>query len=293
MDLGQAMAPPELYRVGKGTPSVRTTETFGTMDLRTSFEFLGPTFAGKVGTGIVLGILKSSLVSETDNEEADAELRLDMSLYRGTEENPGEVIPVAGSFGPSRENFVAGLNDRLLYRMEVELEPGSYLAVYRVLDSTSGQSAQARETFVIPSRFEEGLQISSIVLARHLARTNPDTEPADAFTLGQFRVVPELDATYHNGETFAFYYQVHGAGFDPRNGKRRLDVEYSFAVKQDSGWLELSESLIYRNQTNPQAWSVPLQAWPPANYRLRVQITDQVTGERTANDAYFRVIPGH
>ncbi|MCZ6832765.1 MAG: GWxTD domain-containing protein [Acidobacteria bacterium] len=292
MDLGQALAPPELYRVREGVPSVETTEIFGTMDLRTSFEFLGPTFAGKVRTGIVLGILKGSLAAETDAAEADSDLSLDMSIYRGTEEDPGEVIPVPGSFGPSRENYVAGLNDRLLYRTEVELEPGSYLAVYRVLDRTSGQSAQARETFTIPSRFEEGLQLSSIVLARHLARINPDTERPDAFTLGRFRVVPELDATYHNGETFAFFYQVHGAGFDPRDGKRRLDVEYSFAVRQDSGWLELSESLIYRNLTNPQAWSVPLQGWPPANYRLRVQITDQVTGERTANDAYFRVIPG-
>lgn len=292
MDLGQAMAPPELYRVREGESYVETTEIFGTIDLRTSFEFLGPTFTGKVRTGIVLGILKGSLVAETDSEEADSDLSIDMSIYRGSEEDPGEVIPVPREFGPSRENYIAGLNDRLLYRTELDLEPGSYLAVYRVLDRTSGQSAQARETFTIPSRFEEGLQLSSIVLARHLARINPDTERPDAFTLGRFRVVPELDATYHNGETFAFYYQVHGASFDPRDGKRRLDVEYSFAVKQDSGWLELSETLIYRNQTNPQAWSVPLQAWPPANYRLRVQITDQVTGERTANDAYFRVIPG-
>ncbi|TDI34719.1 MAG: GWxTD domain-containing protein [Acidobacteria bacterium] len=293
MDLGQAIAPPELYRVRSGVSSVETTEIFGTMDLRTSFEFLGPTFTGKVRTGIVLGILKGSLVAETDTEEADSDLSIDMSIYRGTEEDPGEVIPVPGSFGPSRENYVARLNDRLLFRTELELEPGSYLAVYRVLDRTSGQSAQARETFTIPSRFEEGLQLSTIVLARHLARINLDTERPDAFTLGRFRVVPELDATYHNGETFAFYYQVHGAGYDPRDGKHRLDVEYSFAVKQDSGWLELSETLIYRNLTNPQAWSVPLQAWPPANYRLRVQITDQVTGERTSNDAYFRVIPGH
>jgi GWxTD domain-containing protein len=292
MDLGQATAPPELYRVREGEAAVETTETFGTLDLRTTFEFLGPTPTGQVRTGIVLGILKGSLVAETDSEEADSDLAISMSLYVGDGENPDQVVPLPQPFGPSRENYVAGLQDRLLYRSEVTLSPGPYLAVYRILDRTSGQSAQARETFTVPSRFEEGLQLSSIVLARRLAEMDTSRERPDAFTLGRFRVVPALDATYRNGQTFAFYYQVSGADFDPGTGQRRLDVEYSFAVKQDTGWLELGESLVYRNQSNPQAWSVPLQNWPPANYRLRVAITDIVTGDRTSNDTFFRVIPG-
>jgi GWxTD domain-containing protein len=292
MDLGQATAPTELYRVRDGDSQVETTEIFGTMDVRTSFEFMGPTVDAKVRTGIVMGILKGSLVAENDIDEADSDLSISISVYPGEGEDPEQVIRVPLPFGPSRENYVAATSGRFLFRTELSLEPGTYLAVYRILDRTSGQSGQARESFTVPARFEEGLQLSSIVLASKLAEVDNANERPDAFTLGRFRVVPELDATFHNGNTFAVYYQVSGAEFDPRSGKRRLDVEYSFSVRQGDSWLDLGDSLLYRNQTNPQAWSVPMQDWPPANYRLRVKVTDVVNGEHTSNDAFFRVLPG-
>ncbi len=271
----------------------QATEIFGAMDIRTSFEFLGPAPDGQVRTGIVLGVLKGSLVSETDAEEADAQLSLDMSIYAGELEDPDRVIRIPGGFGPSRENYVASLSRRLLYRTEISLEPGRYLAVYRILDRTTGQAAQARESFTVPDRFADGdLQLSTIVLASRLAPVNTAVERPDAFTLGLFRVVPNLDATYRNGETLAFYYQVSGAALDPRTGRRRLDAEYSFAVRQGESWLELGEGLIYRDQTQPQAWSAPLQDWPPASYRLTVKITDVVRGATTSNVTFFRVVPG-
>ncbi len=293
LDLGQATAPPELYRDREREAQVEATEIFGAMDIRTSFEFLGPAPDGQVRTGIVLGVLKGSLVSETDAEEADAQLSLDMSIYAGELEDPDRVIRIPGGFGPSRENYVASLSRRLLYRTEISLEPGRYLAVYRILDRTTGQAAQARESFTVPDRFADGdLQLSTIVLASRLAPVNTAVERPDAFTLGLFRVVPNLDATYRNGETLAFYYQVSGAALDPRTGRRRLDAEYSFAVRQGESWLELGEGLIYRDQTQPQAWSAPLQDWPPASYRLTVKITDVVRGATTSNVTFFRVVPG-
>jgi GWxTD domain-containing protein len=292
MDIGAAVAPPELYRLRETTAVVETRETFGTLDMRTSFEFLGADPDGRVRTGIVLGILKGSLVSETDPDEGDANLSIDMSLYAGETEDTDTVIRLPAAFGPSRENYVALLSGRLLFRTETALDPGKYLAVYRVLDRTSGQSAQARETFTVPPRFDEGLQLSTVVLADRLAAIDLDAERPDAFTLGRFRVVPNVEATYRNGRTFAFYYQVNGASYDPRTGRRRLDVEYAFAVAQADGWLELGESLIYRDQTNPQGWSVPLAGWPPASYRLTVKVTDVVSGDTTSNHAFFRVIPG-
>jgi GWxTD domain-containing protein len=292
MDVAKVLAPPELYRLREKEAMVETRETFGTLDLRTSFEFLAPTPDGLVRTGIVLGILKGSLVSETDEDEADSDLSIDMSLYASDNEDPDAVIRLPSGFGPSRENYVAPLSRRLLFRTEVELEPGSYLAVYRLLDRSTGQSAQARETFSVPERFGEGLQLSTIVLADRLSTLDPETERPDAFTLGRYRVVPNLDASFRNGETFAFFYQVHAASFDPRTGRRRLDVEYAFAAQQDSDWLDLGEGLIYRDQTNPQGWSVPLRDWPPASYRVTVKVTDVVSGDTTSNVAFFRVLPG-
>ncbi|MFQ5720251.1 MAG: GWxTD domain-containing protein, partial [Acidobacteriota bacterium] len=82
LDLGQAAAPPELYRrMGERESQVETQESFGAMDVRTSFEFLGQHADGTVRTGVVVGVLKGSLVSEIDEDEADSSLTIDMSIY--------------------------------------------------------------------------------------------------------------------------------------------------------------------------------------------------------------------
>ena len=293
LDLGQATAPPELYRrMGENEGKVETQEVFGAMDARTSFEFLGPLPDGRVRTGIVVGVLKGSLVSEIDEDEADSNLTIDMSVYPGGSEGEGDVIRVRDGFGPSRENYVAAFSERLVFRTEQALTAGSYLAVYRILDRTSGQASQARETFTVPDRFDDSLNLSTIVLARRLAPVDPANERPDAFTLGGYRVVPNIDATYRNGQPFAFYFQVHGASFDPSSGKRRLDVRYHFAAQQGDDWLDLGESLVYRDLENPQGWTVPLIDWPPASYRLTVSVTDRVTGDTRSQNAYFRILPG-
>ena len=75
-------------------------------------------------------------------------------------------------------------------------------------------------------------------------------------------------------------------------GRRRLDVEYSFAVSLNGEWKDLGNSLVYRDQENPQGWSVPLSDWPPASYRLTVTVTDVSNGKTASNTAFFRVLPG-
>ncbi|MFQ5720764.1 MAG: hypothetical protein ACE5IK_14595, partial [Acidobacteriota bacterium] len=228
---------------------------------------------------------------EIDEDEADSSLTIDMSIYAGQSEDAA-VIRVRDGFGPSRGNYVASLSQRLVFRTALDLAPGSYLAVYRILDRTSGQAAQARETFTVPDRFSDGFNLSTIVLARQLSPIDLDNERPDAFTLGRFRVVPNIDATYRNGEDLAFYYQLSGADLDPRTGHPRLDVRYHFAAQQGDDWLDLGEALVYRDLEDPHGWSVPLIDWPPASYRLTVRITDKISGTTRSQDAYFRVVPG-
>jgi len=293
LDLGQALAPPELYRLRSAEPVVETREVFGAMDLRTSFEFLSPAPDGGVRTGVVVGVLKGSLVSERDADEADSNLGIDLSIYPGDTEDPAHVVRVRDGFGASRENYVATAGSRLLFRAETTLEPGPHLAVYRLLDRTSGQAAQARETIVVPERFAgDELILSSIILARQMSPFDPSLERSDAFTLGRFRVVPNLDATYRNGGLLALYYQVHGALFDPATGRRHVDVALHFAAQQGESWLELGDPIVYHDQENPQGWSAPMRDWPPATYRVTITVTDRIAGTATTGFAYFRVLPG-
>ena len=293
LDLGQALAPPELYRLRSAEPVVETREVFGAMDLRTSFEFLSPAPGGGIRTGVVVGVLKGSLVSERDADEADSNLTIDLSLYPGDTEDAARVIRIRDSFGASRENFVATAGSRLLYRAETTLEPGPHLAVYRLLDRTSGQAAQARETITVPERFAgDDLNLSSIILARQMTPFDASLERPDAFTLGRFRVVPNLDATYRNGGLLALYYQVHGAAFDPASGRRHLDVALSFAAQQGETWLELGDPIVYHDQENPQGWSAPMRDWPPATYRVTITVTDRIAGAAATGYAHFRVLPG-
>ena len=126
------------------------------------------------------------------------------------------------------------------------------------------QPGDVRQTYADVTRARDELHLSSVILARQMTPFDATLERPDAFTLGRFRVVPNLDATYRNGNLLAFYYQVHGAAFEPASGRRRLDVSLQFAAQQGETWLELGDPILYHDQENPQGWSAPMRDWPPA-----------------------------
>ncbi len=229
------------------------------------------------------------------------ELHLDV-VARLTGGAPGlPTYDLAGANGlrAAREDATVGPDDYLLYQGALTVKPGSYVAYYGVVDRDSGQIYSFKESIDIPDLKSDALALSSVTLASSLERVSGGTTAAYAapFVLGNLRVLPRPDDQFRNGETFAFYYQIYGPATDPIDGRPDLDVEYQFFVARGAGvsgepaFEPLGKPIrLTRQQSQVQGYSFPLKDWPAATYRLRVSITDNLSGRQSSRDVTFRVL---
>jgi len=198
----------------------------------------------------------------------------------------------AGEGGPVRDS--AGY---LLFQGGMAVRPGPYTAYYGVADHSVNQVYSFKESVEVPDFHDTRFMLSSITLASRLERVEGTsagyTRP---FILGNLRVLPRPDDAFHNGEDFAFYYQIYGPATDPIDGRPDLDVQYQFYVAQDTGpggfvFAPLGRPIhLTRQRTQVQGYTFPLKDWPRATYRLRVQVTDNLSDQSSTEEVSFRVL---
>ena len=159
------------------------------------------------------------------------------------------------------------------------IEPGTYKAVFNILDRRSHRGVTRVETIEAPD-FGRGLALSSIALGRLRG------EPLAA---GGAALIPEPDTAFHEGETILFAYEVYNA--EHKGGATpNLDVTYEFFFETEKGQSQAAKPVILRHQTSDSlGYSLPLSGWPAGVFRVRVQVTDIRTGARAEGEGRFRV----
>ncbi len=185
----------------------------------------------------------------------------------------------------------------LMFQGALPVRPGTYTAYYGVVDHHDGQVYSYRDSVAVPDLRAEQFRLSRITLASLLERVegshNVYTTP---FVLGDLRVLPRADDVFRNGEEFAFYYQIYGPATDPIDGRPDLDVEYQFFVAESDGagglkFVTLGRPIrLTRQRSQVQGYTLPLRDWPPATYRLRVQVKDNLNEERSTEEVSFRIL---
>ena len=134
------------------------------------------------------------------------------------------------------------------------------------------------------------LSLSSLCLSESIEPAPANAEPAP-YVIGHLKVTPRLIPAYRNGETFAVYYQVYSALTDPSTLRPDLVIEYQFLVNQGGNYLPIGNPIRFEGVGNSaQGWSFPLHDWPSAEFRLRVTVTDSLTGQSTSREVPFRVL---
>jgi hypothetical protein len=152
-----------------------------------------------------------------------------------------------------------------------------------------------RDTIEVPeSPGGAGLSIGPVRLATRLEhlpdRTGPDYVPP--FVLGRLRFVPRLEPVLERGGDLAFYYQVTGATLDPIEGLPDMDVEYRLLT--DDGGAEGPRPFgqpiqLTHEQGFVQGFALPTTGWRPGAYRIRVVVTDNLTGAHASSETEFRI----
>lgn len=185
----------------------------------------------------------------------------------------------------------------LLFQGGQAVRPGTYAAFYGVVDRSTGEVFSFKEKVEVPDFREDRFRLSGITLASRLERVEAAAPGyTTPFVLGNLRVLPRPDDVFHNGEDFAFYYQVYGPATDPIDGRPDLDLEYRFFAARDTGpgglvFSPLGKPIRLTRQRNQvQGYTFPIKDWQRGTYRLRVQVTDNVGEQRSTEEVSFRVL---
>lgn len=194
-------------------------------------------------------------------------------------------------FLPAEENLKAGLDDDLVFQARAALAPGTYVARLTVLDEVSGRSATSDTPFTVPDFREEGLRLSSVILASSITSAGETVAAgSQPYRHGTLRVLPRLTQNYFPQEEIAFYYQVYGAARGDDSGQADLDVSYLFLLADGEEALEIGRIGFKGQKAEAHGYALPLKGWPAGQYLVRIEVRDNVAAKRASREVAFRII---
>jgi GWxTD domain-containing protein len=175
------------------------------------------------------------------------------------------------------------------YQRVLPLAPGNYKVDLLVRDINSGATTVKAIGFEVPKFAPEKLGTSTLVLAVRLQALN-DQLPG-MFSIGPFKVVPNVSGTYKRGQDVGIYMQVYNAGIDQTTLRPAVDVEYVLTkdgkevFKQAEDWRGNSDA----GQRLTLARLLPTTNLAPGEYEVVVRVRDKVSGQSLAPTAKFQV----
>ena len=176
------------------------------------------------------------------------------------------------------------------YQRAVPLAPGVYKVDVIVRDVESGATGVRHMGFTVPKYAPEKLATSTLILAARLHGLG-DQAPVGMFTIGEFKVIPNVSATYRRGDPLGLYIQVYNAGIDQTTLRPSVDVDYVISkdgkelARQAEDWKGMSDS----GQRLTLARLLRTDQLAPGEYKLQIRIRDRVSGQSLAPEASFTI----
>jgi hypothetical protein len=285
LDLGRIDGVPDADRLMGEL--ITSREFFGVVPLLLQPGFYKTTGRATV-TALTVGIHRAHLAA------GEPDLRLAARLQ--ALDRPGfiRLLSKSTTFRPSPDNGPG--QPFVLYQALVRLPPGRYQAVVGIYDQQSKWIGSSEGRLEVPAFGGEGLTLSTITQARHLApleKVAPITAQSaiDPFRVGNYELVPRMTSRYGSGEELSIYYQVYGTAPEPDSGEPRLTATYRlFALAADGDERGLGEPLVLTGLTRAvQGWSLPIRNWPHGAYRLAVMVRDDGSGSTGSGETFFSV----
>lgn len=219
------------------------------------------------------------IVGRIDKAESNRTAKGRGVLLREPEFSPGRMNDDPHSAGP------------YLFQAVTSLPAGMYRFSFAVLDRTRHKTGSYSEVIEVPSFREDTLALSSLCLSEAIEPVTGEAAGTEPYVIGHLKVIPRLIPSYHNGETFGVYYQVYSALTDPATHAPDLEIEYQFFVSQGGTFIPIGRPIRFESVRNvAQGWSFPLRDWPAADFRLRVTVTDSLTGQVATREVAFKLL---
>ncbi len=214
----------------------------------------------------------------------------------------GRITAVSGKRSGIFEDSVAATataeeladtrDKKSIYQKAIALAPGTYKVDVVVRDVKSGNRGIVNLGFAVPKYDDKKLSTSSMVLTSTL-RTTSERDIGQQFVIGNAKVIPNLSATYKQGQEVGIYLQVYNAQIDQTTLRPAVDVNYILTrdgkeiLRQTEDWTGLSDS----GQRLTLARLLPTSQMSAGNYEVKIQIKDRVAGaEVIENKGKFTIV---
>jgi len=176
------------------------------------------------------------------------------------------------------------------YQKALPMLPGRYRIDLLLRDVESGAASVQHLGFEVP-KFGADLASSSLVLASVLKHVS-DVPASRQFVIGDTKVIPNLNGTYHRGSPIGVYMQIYNAGIDQTTLRPSVDVEYALMKdgkeigKQMEDWRGNSDA----GQRLTLARLVDSRGLNPGDYTMEVRVRDRVSGQSLVQSSKFSII---
>ena len=177
------------------------------------------------------------------------------------------------------------------YGKVVPLPPGVYKVDVIVRDVKTGATAIKHQGFTVPKYDPKQLSTSTLLLASKLQSLG-DQIPVGMFTIGQFKVIPNISGVFRRGEPLGIYMQVYNAGIDQTTLRPAVDAEYVILKdgKELGKLLEDWRGMSDAGQRLTLARLIDSAKLAPGNYEIAINIKDHVSGQAIKQSAKFQIV---
>jgi GWxTD domain-containing protein len=184
---------------------------------------------------------------------------------------------------------------RAIYQRSIPLSPGIYWLHIFAKDTVAGNLNNYAVPLDVPRFDEDQLESSSLVLADMIQRL-PAKSFSDgaAFATGDTKVRPRLGGTFTSEEKMGIYLQVYNFRPDQNTQRPSGSIEYEIdKAGSNERVLDFSEDVgKIPNSSASQvtiAKMLPLRAFQPGTYTLRVTATDNNGSQTLQRQGSFTV----
>ncbi len=212
-------------------------------------------------------------------------------------EAPDKILSrLGGSFDISlnAQQYQSILNDKIFFRQDLDLAPGTYSIDLMVKDRLSGKTAARREKLVLPVAGPE-FSTSAVVLSRHVEPARQSFAGADGsgdvLSQGGAQIRPSPSKEFRPGDNLIIFFNLYNASRSTATGKPRVSVTVSLtkdnkaAVKPIN--YELTETVAEPVPHLAFAKYISLAPLRAGKYTAMIEARDTVTGKLVKQEESF------
>lgn len=235
---------------------------------------------------------------------SDLQFKVEGPTHRGVVNIYGVVKGLTGKVEAEFEDTITadydartieqGRQARSVYQKMLGLRPGLYKLDLVLKDVNSGNITTHEQNINVPKLAETDLGTSSLILATSIKSIkNLISSQKEQFVLGDLKVIPNVAAVFRTNTEMPLYMQIYNVSIDQAKSAPSLTVTYQIfkddqvvnQIEDTDGksieFFSANRVVLVRN--------LPLSGLGAGDYKVRVVITDNISGKKAAAESTFKI----